>query len=95
MEIFFLILPFIGFIMKIIYKTAIFQKLCSVQPLGFNKEVTDIPREKYVSFFYIIIISFIFLLDLSCSHTVLICGNKIALEFLCPDNVLCLNVLCC
>jgi len=88
MEIFCLVLPLMGFKMEIIYKTAIFQKLCSVQPLGFNKEVTNIPHEKYVSFFYIIILNFIFLVDLSCSHPVLICGNKIALEFLCPDSVL-------
>jgi hypothetical protein len=65
-----------------------------VQPLGFHKEVTNISHEKYVSFFYVII-NVIFLLDLSRSHPVLICGNKIALEFLCLDNVLCLNVLCC
>lgn len=89
------ILPLKGFKMEIIYKTAVLQKLCSVQPLEFNKEVTNILHEKYVSFFYIIIINFIFLLDLSCSRPLLICGNKIALEFLCPDSVLYLNVLCC
>lgn len=66
-----------------------------MQILGFDKEVTNIPHEKYVSFFYVSVINFIFLLDLSCSHPVLICGNKIALEFLCRDNILCLNVLCC
>jgi hypothetical protein len=90
MEIFFLVLPFLEFKMELFIKHSRISAALFCATFGI-----PLRGHKYVSFFYVIIINLIYSLHLSCSHSVLICGNKIALEFVCPDNVLCLNVFCC